>query len=183
MRFLIFTFINYLSNLLSFKCVFCVLLSTSSYLVISFSFSSHLHLTWKKYVKPNEFTTSLKLFFPLPNFKCLINFLSVNTIWSWHGDIKSMFKFTEVIKGDGKEIPDVVKRWVEQYEGNPKSAMAELLTMLFEVICIAFQLNWYSLKDFGTYNDLNVLSLAGMRCKILSWRRVPGWNGCGWCSS
>lgn len=38
----------------------------------------------------------------------------------------------EVIKGDGKEIPDVVKRWVERYEGNPKSAMAELLTMLFE---------------------------------------------------
>lgn len=49
-----------------------------------------------------------------------------------------MFKFTEVIKGDGKEIPDVVKRWVEQYEGNPKSAMAELLTMLFEVIALHF---------------------------------------------
>ncbi|KAL3644830.1 peptidyl-prolyl cis-trans isomerase precursor [Castilleja foliolosa] len=38
----------------------------------------------------------------------------------------------EVIKGGGKEIPDVVKRWVEQYERNQKSAMSELLTMLFE---------------------------------------------------
>ncbi|XP_057782454.1 sister-chromatid cohesion protein 3-like isoform X2 [Salvia miltiorrhiza] len=38
----------------------------------------------------------------------------------------------EVIKGDGKEIPEVVKRWVEHYERNQKSAMAELLTMLFE---------------------------------------------------
>lgn len=40
---------------------------------------------------------------------------------------------SDVIKGDGKEIPEVVKRWVEHYERNQKSAMAELLTMLFEV--------------------------------------------------
>ncbi|XP_051141640.1 sister-chromatid cohesion protein 3 [Andrographis paniculata] len=38
----------------------------------------------------------------------------------------------EVIKGEGKEIPDAVKRWVEHYEKNQKAAMAELLTTLFE---------------------------------------------------
>lgn len=42
--------------------------------------------------------------------------------------------FAEVIKSDGKGIPDVVKRWVELYERNQKSATAELLTLLFEVI-------------------------------------------------
>ncbi|KAL6564273.1 peptidyl-prolyl cis-trans isomerase precursor [Orobanche minor] len=41
-------------------------------------------------------------------------------------------RLTEVIKGNGKEIPDVVNQWVEQYERNQKFAMAELLTMLFE---------------------------------------------------
>ena len=40
----------------------------------------------------------------------------------------------EVIKGDGKNIPHIVKLWVEDYEKNPKPAMVELLTMLFEVI-------------------------------------------------
>ncbi|KAM7521536.1 hypothetical protein LguiA_011438 [Lonicera macranthoides] len=38
----------------------------------------------------------------------------------------------EVIKGNGKLIPQVVKLWVEQYEKNPKPAMVELLKMLFE---------------------------------------------------
>ncbi|GJT45859.1 sister-chromatid cohesion protein 3 [Tanacetum coccineum] len=38
----------------------------------------------------------------------------------------------EVIKGSGKQIPQVVKLWVEQYEKDSKPAMAELLTMLFE---------------------------------------------------
>ncbi|KAL8530783.1 hypothetical protein ACS0TY_007719 [Phlomoides rotata] len=45
---------------------------------------------------------------------------------------KADLSLIEVIKGNGKEIPDVVKRWAEHYERNPKSAMAELLTMLFE---------------------------------------------------
>lgn len=49
-----------------------------------------------------------------------------------------MVSVAEVIKGDGKEIPDVVKRWVERYERNQKSAMAELLTVLFEVRNIYF---------------------------------------------
>uniref|UniRef100_A0A2P2M8D1 SCD domain-containing protein n=1 Tax=Rhizophora mucronata TaxID=61149 RepID=A0A2P2M8D1_RHIMU len=38
----------------------------------------------------------------------------------------------EVIKSDGRQIPHFVKLWVEQYEKDPKSAMVELLTMLFE---------------------------------------------------
>ncbi|XP_076890501.1 sister-chromatid cohesion protein 3-like [Bidens hawaiensis] len=39
----------------------------------------------------------------------------------------------EVVKSNGKHIPQVVKAWVEQYEKDPKPAMVELLTMLFEV--------------------------------------------------
>ncbi|KAH7517148.1 hypothetical protein FEM48_Zijuj09G0031600 [Ziziphus jujuba var. spinosa] len=38
----------------------------------------------------------------------------------------------EVIKGNGKLIPQAVKLWVEQYESDPKSAIVQLLTMLFE---------------------------------------------------
>ncbi|KAL8198113.1 hypothetical protein R6Q57_024198 [Mikania cordata] len=38
----------------------------------------------------------------------------------------------EVVKSNGKLIPQVVKLWVEQYEKDPKPAMVELLTMLFE---------------------------------------------------
>jgi cohesin complex subunit SA-1/2 len=38
----------------------------------------------------------------------------------------------EVIKGNGKLIPQVIKLWVERYEKGPKTAMVELLMMLFE---------------------------------------------------
>ncbi|XP_019425713.1 PREDICTED: sister-chromatid cohesion protein 3 isoform X2 [Lupinus angustifolius] len=38
----------------------------------------------------------------------------------------------EVIKGNGKLIPHAVKLWVERYEKEPKPAMGELLTMLFQ---------------------------------------------------
>ncbi|KAK9281795.1 hypothetical protein L1049_004701 [Liquidambar formosana] len=38
----------------------------------------------------------------------------------------------EVVKGNGKLIPQVVKVWVERYEKDPKPAMVELLMMLFE---------------------------------------------------
>ncbi|GMN38154.1 hypothetical protein TIFTF001_007378 [Ficus carica] len=38
----------------------------------------------------------------------------------------------EVIKGNGKYINQAVKLWVEQYEKDPKPAIVELLTMLFE---------------------------------------------------
>lgn len=50
---------------------------------------------------------------------------------------------SEVIKGDGKEIPEVVKRWVEHYERNQKSAVVELLNMLFEVIIFCIQSVFY----------------------------------------
>ena len=42
--------------------------------------------------------------------------------------------FVEVVKGNGKLIPHAVKLWVERYEKDPKPAMVELLTMLFEVL-------------------------------------------------
>lgn len=38
----------------------------------------------------------------------------------------------DVIKGNGVQIPQAVKLWVERYEKDPKLAMVELLTMLFE---------------------------------------------------
>lgn len=38
----------------------------------------------------------------------------------------------EVVKGNGKRIPHVVKVWVERYEKDPKPALVELLSMLFE---------------------------------------------------
>lgn len=38
----------------------------------------------------------------------------------------------EAVNGNGKLIPHVVKFWVERYEKDPKPAMFELLTMLFE---------------------------------------------------
>lgn len=38
----------------------------------------------------------------------------------------------EVVKRNWKLIPHVVKLWVERYEKDPKPAMVELLTMLFE---------------------------------------------------
>ncbi|KDP21541.1 hypothetical protein JCGZ_22012 [Jatropha curcas] len=46
----------------------------------------------------------------------------------------------EVIKGNGKQIPQVVKLWVEQYEKDPKPAMVELLTMLFEACGAKFHI-------------------------------------------
>lgn len=42
--------------------------------------------------------------------------------------------FADVVKGDRRRIPPVVKHWVEHYEKDLKAAMAGLLSMLFEVI-------------------------------------------------
>ena len=39
----------------------------------------------------------------------------------------------EVIKGNGKLIPEVVKLWVEHFDKDPKHATVEFLMMLFEV--------------------------------------------------
>lgn len=47
----------------------------------------------------------------------------------------------DVVKGNGKQIPQMVKHWVEQYEKDKRPAMVELLTMLFEVIQCCFLMN------------------------------------------
>ncbi|KAE8681604.1 Sister-chromatid cohesion protein 3 [Hibiscus syriacus] len=50
-----------------------------------------------------------------------------------NGENEDVSSDGKVVKGDGKHISQVVKRWVERYERNPKPAMVELLMMLFEV--------------------------------------------------
>ncbi|KAK6940896.1 STAG protein, partial [Dillenia turbinata] len=45
---------------------------------------------------------------------------------------KSDQSLIDIIKSNGKAIPQVVKHWVEQYEKSPELAMVELLMMLFE---------------------------------------------------
>ncbi|KAI3449562.1 hypothetical protein Pfo_006227 [Paulownia fortunei] len=74
--------------------------------------------------------------------------------------IVHLFCFAEVIKGEGKEIPDVVKRWVEQYERNQKSAMAELLTMLFEACGTKYRLQEEDIDE--TDVDDVVVALVNM---------------------
>ncbi|KAK6164775.1 hypothetical protein DH2020_001639 [Rehmannia glutinosa] len=66
----------------------------------------------------------------------------------------------EVIKGERKEIPDVVKRWVEQYERNQKSAMAELLTMIFEACGAKYRLQEEDIDE--TDVDDVVVALVNM---------------------
>lgn len=61
----------------------------------------------------------------------------------------------EVVKGYGKLIPHAVKNWVERYEQDPKSAMVELLTMLFEA-CGAKYYNKGDLLDETDVDDVVV---------------------------
>ncbi|XP_047941271.1 sister-chromatid cohesion protein 3 isoform X1 [Salvia hispanica] len=70
--------------------------------------------------------------FQQPRPKAKRNRLNEGASTSAAASRKADLSLIDVIKGDGKEIPEVVKRWVEHYERNQKSAMAELLTMLFE---------------------------------------------------
>ncbi|KAK2990557.1 hypothetical protein RJ640_019837 [Escallonia rubra] len=56
----------------------------------------------------------------------------------------------EVIKGNGRLIPEKVKLWVEWYERERKPAMVELLTMLFEACGAKYHLE----RDF--LNKTNV---------------------------
>lgn len=49
------------------------------------------------------------------------------------GLIDVKYIIAEVIKGNGKFIPQATKLWVEHYEKDPKPAMVELLSMLFAV--------------------------------------------------
>ncbi|GKC31031.1 sister-chromatid cohesion protein 3 [Tanacetum coccineum] len=47
--------------------------------------------------------------------------------------VKIVSRLVEVIKRNGKQIQQVVKFWVEQYEKDSKLVVVELFTMLFEV--------------------------------------------------
>ncbi|GJU63717.1 sister-chromatid cohesion protein 3 [Tanacetum coccineum] len=61
-----------------------------------------------------------------------------NTLGHW----KSLKEFyCEVIKRKGKQILQVVKFWVEQYEKDSKPAVVELSTMLFEDLYLKY-LGW-----------------------------------------
>ncbi|KAK4407071.1 Sister-chromatid cohesion protein 3 [Sesamum angolense] len=73
---------------------------------------------------------------------------------------KANLSFIEVIKGDGKDIPDVVKRWVEQYERNQKSAMSGLLSMLFEACGAKYRLHEEDIDE--TDVDDVVVALVNM---------------------
>ncbi|GMH27785.1 hypothetical protein Nepgr_029628 [Nepenthes gracilis] len=46
--------------------------------------------------------------------------------------------FIEIIRGNRKVIPQVVKKWVEHYEKDPKPAMVDLLTMFFEACGVKY---------------------------------------------
>nr|CAD1829659.1 unnamed protein product [Ananas comosus var. bracteatus] len=53
----------------------------------------------------------------------------------------------DVVKFNGKVIDHAVKRWVERYEADPKSAMVDLLMMLFEACGAKYQLDAESLDE------------------------------------
>ncbi|XP_073008392.1 sister-chromatid cohesion protein 3 isoform X1 [Typha latifolia] len=56
-------------------------------------------------------------------------------------------RLIDVVKYNAKVIDHVVKRWVERYEGDPKSAMVDLLMMLFEACGAKYQLDVESLDE------------------------------------
>ncbi|KAK1318564.1 hypothetical protein QJS10_CPB04g00755 [Acorus calamus] len=66
----------------------------------------------------------------------------------------------DVIKYNGKLIQNAVKRWVERYERDSKSAMAELLMTLFEACGAKFQLDAGSLDEIDV--DDVVVSLVNL---------------------
>lgn len=70
------------------------------------------------------------------------------------------YSLIEVIRHEGHCIPLAVKRWVEQYEKSPKSAMAELLMMFFEACGATYHLNASTLDEINV--DSVVLSLVGL---------------------
>ncbi|OMO77828.1 Armadillo-like helical [Corchorus capsularis] len=69
-------------------------------------------------------------------------------------------RLIEVIKGDGKRIPQVVKRWVERYEKDPKPAMVELLMMLFEACGAKYYIKEEFLDETGV--DAVVVALVNL---------------------
>ncbi|XP_031486000.1 sister-chromatid cohesion protein 3 [Nymphaea colorata] len=53
----------------------------------------------------------------------------------------------ETIKSNGKFIHQAVKNWVEQYESDPKFAVAEILLMLFEACGVKYQFAEVSMDE------------------------------------
>uniref|UniRef100_A0A7N0ULZ7 Cohesin subunit SA-3 n=1 Tax=Kalanchoe fedtschenkoi TaxID=63787 RepID=A0A7N0ULZ7_KALFE len=71
-------------------------------------------------------------------------------------------RLIEVVKGNGKLIPDVVKVWADKYEKDPKPAMVELLVMLFEACGAKYHLDEEFL-DKTSVDDVvfELVTLAG----------------------
>ncbi|CAL9060644.1 unnamed protein product, partial [Musa banksii] len=53
----------------------------------------------------------------------------------------------DIIKHNGRVINHAVKKWVERYEGDPKSAMVEILMFLFEACGAKYQLEAASFDE------------------------------------
>ncbi|XP_009761977.1 sister-chromatid cohesion protein 3 isoform X2 [Nicotiana tabacum] len=66
----------------------------------------------------------------------------------------------DVVKGDRRLIPLVVKHWVEHYEKNPKAAIAGLLSMMFEACGVKYHIE----EDFLDQTDVDdvVVALVNM---------------------
>ncbi|KAM7495930.1 hypothetical protein LguiA_020344 [Lonicera macranthoides] len=62
----------------------------------------------------------------------------------------------EVIKGNGKLIPEMVKLWVEHFDKDPKHATVELLMMLFEACGAKYQ----NEQDFLDESDVDDVVVA-----------------------
>ncbi|KAJ8748414.1 hypothetical protein K2173_003051 [Erythroxylum novogranatense] len=69
---------------------------------------------------------------------------------------KSDHTLIDVIKGNVRQISQTVKRWVECYEKDQKSAMVELLTMLFEACGAKYYIN----KDVLDETDVDDVVVA-----------------------
>lgn len=69
----------------------------------------------------------------------------------------------EVIKGNGKLIPQAVKFWVERYEKDSKPAMVELLMMLFEACGAKYHIQ-HELLDETDVDDV-VVALVNLAQK------------------
>ncbi|XP_042517338.1 sister-chromatid cohesion protein 3 [Macadamia integrifolia] len=72
------------------------------------------------------------------------------------GSVKADQSLIEVVKGNGKVIPQAVKHWVERYESDPKPAMVELMMMLFEACGAKYQLR----EDFLDETDVDDVVVA-----------------------
>ncbi|XP_062087056.1 sister-chromatid cohesion protein 3-like isoform X2 [Humulus lupulus] len=72
----------------------------------------------------------------------------------------------EVIKGNGKHISQTVKLWVEQYETDSKSAMVELLTMLFKACGAIYTIKGELLDEIDVDDVVVALVELGRRGEV-----------------